>query len=193
LELGIIPAGTELSQRHEMVQAWDALSADEQRLYARMMEIFAGFLAHTDHHIGRLINALKTLGDLDNTIIMLVSDNGASGEGGRTPITLGTGVNSVVGNFFMEQGGIVLPIKMSGSLKQPVFGLNTSLLQAKAREKLKDNLKESLVDQFLKKPGDVAADPNKQPDKPEDAKPAEKKPADLLKGVLDKLKKKEKP
>ena len=133
------------------------------------------------------------LAKLSPALTKRVMPGGASGEGGRTPITLGTGVNSVVGNFFMEQGGIVLPIKMSGSLKQPVFGLNTSLLQAKAREKLKDNLKESLVDQFLKKPGDVAADPNKQPDKPEDAKPAEKKPADLLKGVLDKLKKKEKP
>lgn len=133
------------------------------------------------------------LAKLSPALTRRVLPGGASGEGGRTPITLGTGVSSVVGNFFMDQGGIVLPIKMSGSLKQPVFGLNSSLLQAKAREKLKDNLKEGLVDKFLKKPGDTAADPNKQPDKPEDAKPAERKPADLLKGVLDKLKKKEKP
>ena len=82
LELGLIPPGTELSPRHEMVKAWEAMSADEQRLYARMMEVFAGFLTHTDYHIGRLIQALKALGDLDNTLIMLVSDNGASGEGG---------------------------------------------------------------------------------------------------------------
>jgi arylsulfatase len=82
LEMGIIPPGTELSPRHDKVQAWDALSADEQRLYARMMEVFAGFLSHTDFHVGRLLDALKTLGDFDNTIIMLVSDNGASGEGG---------------------------------------------------------------------------------------------------------------
>ncbi|MFN0112832.1 MAG: AsmA family protein [Blastocatellia bacterium] len=114
---------------------------------------------------------------------------GGAGEGGRTPITLGAGINSVVGNFFMDQGGIVLPIKMSGSLKQPVFGLNSNMLQAKAKEKLKEGLKENLVDQFLKKPGATPADPNK----PEEAKPAEKKPADLLKGVLDRFKKKEKP
>ncbi len=114
---------------------------------------------------------------------------GGSGEGGRTPITLGTGLNSVIGNFFMDQGGIVLPLKMSGSLKQPVFGLNSSMLQAKAKEKLKDNLKEGLVDQFLKKPGVTPADQNKT----DENKPAEKKPADLLKGVLDKLRKKDKP
>ena len=90
----------------------------------------------------------------------------------------------------MDQGGIVLPIKMSGSLKQPVFGLDSSVLEAKAKDKLKENLKENLVDRFLKKPGDAAPD-QKQP---QDSKPAEKpKPADLLKGVLDKFKKKEKP
>lgn len=112
---------------------------------------------------------------------------GQSSEGGgRLPITLGTSVNAVVGNFFMDQGAIVLPIRMSGSLIQPAFGLNSTMLQAKAKEKLK----EGLVDQFLRKPGETATtDPNK----PEEARPAEKKPADLLKGVLDKLKKKEKP
>ena len=54
----------------------------EKKLYARMMEVFAGFLTHTDHHIGRLIEFLKNLGELDNTIIMVISDNGASSEGG---------------------------------------------------------------------------------------------------------------
>jgi len=82
LELGLIPPGTELSPRHDMVKAWETMSADERRLYARMMEVFAGFLTHTDYHIGRLIQSLKELGDLDNTLILLVSDNGASGEGG---------------------------------------------------------------------------------------------------------------
>ena len=51
-------------------------------MYARQMEIFAAFLSHTDYHIGRLLAALQELGDLDNTLIMFVSDNGASGEGG---------------------------------------------------------------------------------------------------------------
>ena len=82
LELGLIPPDTELSPRHDRVKAWETMSADEQRLYARMMEVFAGFLTHTDYHIGRLIQALNQLGDLDNTLILLVSDNGASGEGG---------------------------------------------------------------------------------------------------------------
>ncbi len=82
LELGILPPGTELSPRPDWVKAWDSLSADEKRLYARQMEIFATFLSHTDYHIGRLLAALDELGDLDNTLIMFVSDNGASGEGG---------------------------------------------------------------------------------------------------------------
>src|SRR5262249_53316388 len=60
------------------------LSADERRLYARMMEVFAGFLEHTDHYIGELIKFLKDMGEYDNTLIMLVSDNGASAEGGPT-------------------------------------------------------------------------------------------------------------
>jgi arylsulfatase A-like enzyme len=82
LEMGIIPPGTELSPRPDWVKAWDSLSADEKRLYSRMMEVFAGFLSHTDATIGRVIDALDDLGDLDNTVIMLISDNGASGEGG---------------------------------------------------------------------------------------------------------------
>ena len=113
----------------------------------------------------------------------------ATEGGGRAPITLGTGLSSVVGNFFMDQGGIVLPLKMSGSLKQPVFGLDSSMLQAKAKDKLKENLKENLVDRFLKKPDEQETGQKKT----DDSKPAEKKPVDLLKGVLDKFKKKEKP
>ena len=57
---------------------------EEKKLYARMMEVFAGFLTHTDHHYGRLFDFLKTMGELDNTIIMFISDNGASSEGGPT-------------------------------------------------------------------------------------------------------------
>jgi hypothetical protein len=58
------------------------LGADARRLAARMMEVFAGFLSHTDHHLGRVIDFLKETGQFDNTLIMLVSDNGASAEGG---------------------------------------------------------------------------------------------------------------
>lgn len=104
--------------------------------------------------------------------------------GGKLPINLGTGLSSVIGNFFMDQGAIAVPIKMSGALGQPVFGLNTNLLQARAQERLKEGLKESLLDQFTKKPDEPKSD---------EKKTDEQKPADLLKGVLDKLRKKEKP
>lgn len=81
-ELGLFPPETMLSGHDPDVQDWDALTSDERRLYARMMEVYAGFLEHTDHHIGRLLNHLQERGELDNTLIMLVSDNGASPEGG---------------------------------------------------------------------------------------------------------------
>ena len=83
-ERGILPDGCELSPRPDWVPAWDSLSPDEQRLYARYMEAFAGFLSHTDHQLGRLVEFLERTGDLDNTILVLVSDNGASSEGGPT-------------------------------------------------------------------------------------------------------------
>jgi arylsulfatase len=83
-ELGIIPAHTKLSRHDPDVPDWNALSADERKLYARMMEVFAGFLEHTDHYIGELIAFLKEIGEYENTIIMLISDNGASSEGGPT-------------------------------------------------------------------------------------------------------------
>ena len=83
-KLGIIPAATKLSRHDPDVQDWSKLSADERRLYARMMEVFAGFLEHTDHYIGELIAFLKDIGEYDNTLIMVVSDNGASAEGGPT-------------------------------------------------------------------------------------------------------------
>ncbi len=81
-ELGIIPKTAALSRHDPDVQDWKKLSADERKLYARMMEVFAGFVEHTDHQIGRLIGFLEKLGELDNTLIMAVSDNGASAEGG---------------------------------------------------------------------------------------------------------------
>jgi arylsulfatase len=83
-ELGIAPADAELSRHDPDVQDWDSLSDDERTLYARMMEVFAGFLEHTDHHIGRLLAFLEELGELENTLIMVLSDNGASSEGGPT-------------------------------------------------------------------------------------------------------------
>ena len=83
-EMGIVPADAELSRHDPDVQEWGSLSADERRLYAHMMEVFAGFMEHTDFHLGRLFDFLKSMGEFENTLIMLVSDNGASSEGGPT-------------------------------------------------------------------------------------------------------------
>lgn len=80
--LNIIPSGTALAPRNEGVLSWNDLDADRQRLFARMQEVYAGFIDHTDVQIGRLIQYLETVGELDNTIIVVVSDNGASAEGG---------------------------------------------------------------------------------------------------------------
>jgi arylsulfatase A-like enzyme len=84
LDTGVVPAGTRLSDRPSWVPAWQDLTGDERRLYARMMEVFAGFLTHTDAQIGRLVEHLRTLGILDDTLLLLISDNGASAEGGPT-------------------------------------------------------------------------------------------------------------
>jgi arylsulfatase len=81
-ELGIVPQDAELSRHDPDVQVWESLSADERKLYARMMEVFAGFVTHTDYHYGRLFDFLKSIGQFDNTLIMFISDNGASAEGG---------------------------------------------------------------------------------------------------------------
>ena len=86
-ELGIVPADCDLSRQDPDVPEWDSLSDDARRLYARMMEVFAGFLSHTDHQLGRLLDFLEETGQLDNTIIMVISDNGASAEGGPTGTT----------------------------------------------------------------------------------------------------------
>jgi arylsulfatase A-like enzyme len=83
-ELGIVPKDAELSRHDPDVKPWKECSENEKKLYARMMEVFAGFLTHTDHHIGRLLDFLKTIGEFDNTLIMAISDNGASAEGGPT-------------------------------------------------------------------------------------------------------------
>jgi arylsulfatase len=84
-QLGVIPANTKLTPRPQELPAWDSLSAEQQKLYAHMAEVFAGFLAHTDYEVGRLINAVDQLGELDNTLVIyVVGDNGASAEGGLT-------------------------------------------------------------------------------------------------------------
>jgi arylsulfatase len=83
-EMGLLPETAELSPRPDWVPAWDSLPADEQRLYARFQECFAAYLSYTDHQIGRVIDFLDELGELDNTLVFVLSDNGASSEGGVT-------------------------------------------------------------------------------------------------------------
>ncbi|MFI6830033.1 arylsulfatase [Kribbella sp. NPDC050241] len=100
-KLGLVPADTELPPVNpigtpesrsgpdhkpfpalDYTRPWDTLNADERRLFARMAEVYAGFLAHADHHIGRLLEYLEQTDQLENTLVVVVSDNGASGEGG---------------------------------------------------------------------------------------------------------------
>jgi arylsulfatase len=80
--LGVLPSHAELSPRPDWVPAWSDLSADERRVYARYMEAFAGYLSHTDHQLGRVVEHLRTTGELESTFIAVLSDNGASSEGG---------------------------------------------------------------------------------------------------------------
>jgi len=100
-QMGLVPADTELPPLNpigtpdtrtgpdgqpfpplDYTKQWDSLSEDEKRLFARMAEVYAGFLSHADHHIGRLLDYLEESGQAGNTLVILVSDNGASGEGG---------------------------------------------------------------------------------------------------------------
>jgi arylsulfatase len=81
-ELGIVPANTQLTERIGEIPAWDSLPAEERRLYARQMEVFAAQMEWVDLQIGRVVKELERIGELDNTLIFVTSDNGASGEGG---------------------------------------------------------------------------------------------------------------
>ncbi len=100
-EMGIVPSDTELPPINpigtpetrtgpdgkpfpmmDVTKPWDSLSDGEKELFSRMAEVYAGFLSHADHHIGRLLDFLEFSGERENTIVILVSDNGASGEGG---------------------------------------------------------------------------------------------------------------
>jgi arylsulfatase len=81
--MGVIPASTRLPDANPGDRKWDDLSPAEKRVFARFMEVYAGFLTHADTELGRLIEALKTSGAYDNTLILLMSDNGAAGEAGQ--------------------------------------------------------------------------------------------------------------
>lgn len=79
---GVIPPGTELAPRNQGVEPWDSLSADEKLVSARLQEAFAAMVDHTDHQLGRFVDYLKEIGKFDNTIFVVLADNGASQEGG---------------------------------------------------------------------------------------------------------------
>jgi arylsulfatase A-like enzyme len=82
IKLGVVPAGTKLAPKPAAIKDWDKLSADEKRLFARQMEVFAGFAAQTDYEVGRLIDSIADMGQLDNTLVFyILGDNGASAEG----------------------------------------------------------------------------------------------------------------
>jgi len=81
--LGVIPANAQLTPRPKDLPAWESLTADQKKVAARLMETYAGFLAHTDAQVGKLVAALGQMGTFDNTLVFyIVGDNGASGEGG---------------------------------------------------------------------------------------------------------------
>lgn len=83
IEMGLVPAGTKLAPKAEAIKDWETLSEDEKTLFKHQVEVFAAFLDYTDHHIGRLIDAIDETGELDNTLIFYIAgDNGTSGEGG---------------------------------------------------------------------------------------------------------------
>lgn len=84
-KLGIVPQNTELSKRPDLFPAWDSLSGAQKKLYARQMEVFAGFSENADWNVGRLLDAIKEMGELDNTLVIYIwGDNGASMEGTLT-------------------------------------------------------------------------------------------------------------
>jgi arylsulfatase len=95
--LGMVPENTKLTPRPEEIPGWNGLSEDAKRLYARHQEVFAGFLGHTDYHVGRLLDAVRALPDAENTLIIYVAgDNGPSAEGSLTGTT----------NNMMTQNGL---------------------------------------------------------------------------------------
>ena len=94
-KLGILPANAVLPDRNSLIKAWKDLSPEEQKVNARFMEVYAGFLEYTDYEIGRLVNHLKENGQFDNTaIFVIIGDNGGSKEGTEYGVT-----NKAIGNL----------------------------------------------------------------------------------------------
>jgi arylsulfatase len=87
IKLGVVPAGTKLAPKPDAIKDWDKLTADEKKLFARQMEVLAGYGEYADTEIGRLVDAIADLGQLDNTLVFYIAgDNGASAEGGMSGV-----------------------------------------------------------------------------------------------------------
>jgi arylsulfatase A-like enzyme len=99
-ELGVVPENTDLAPRDQWVKAWDNLTEDEKKVYARLAEVHAAYIDFTDEQIGRLLDYLTASGQLDNTMIVVISDNGASPEGDANGYT-----NMVMWANFVSEGG----------------------------------------------------------------------------------------
>jgi len=97
----------------DYVKPWDALPENEKQLYRRMAEVYAGFLSYTDHQIGRIIDFLEQSGQLDNTLIIVISDNGASGEGGPTGWAMAFNTPFKMWKRYTYNGGICDPLIVS--------------------------------------------------------------------------------
>ena len=94
-QAGIVPADTKLTARPDGIPAWDSLTPEQKKVYARMMEVYAGALAHADHEIGRVIESVAEMGQLDNTVIIyIMGDNGASAEGSMQGTSNEIGINA---------------------------------------------------------------------------------------------------
>jgi len=113
IQLGIVPPGTKLAPKPEAIKDWAKLSGDEKRLFARQMEIYAAYAEYTDTEIGRLVGALRDIGQLDDTLVVyILGDNGTSAEGGMNgmfnEMTWANGVDETVPDIlehFDELGG----------------------------------------------------------------------------------------
>ena len=130
-KMGLLPKDTELTPLNPLigekgpdgqdwpaldtVRPWDSLSDEEKKLFARMAEVFAGYVSYTDHEIGRIIDYLEQSGELENTIVVVISDNGASGEGGPN--------GSVNENLFFN--GIADDIKANLRMMNELGGVST--------------------------------------------------------------------
>ncbi|MGA3082274.1 MAG: arylsulfatase [Terracidiphilus sp.] len=103
-KLGVIPANAVLPDRNPNVKPWDSLTPDEKKLYARFMEVYAGYLTYSDFEVARLVNHLKEIGQLDNTLIFIsIGDNGASKEGTH--------------NGTIDQGLVPTPVSEQNNIK----------------------------------------------------------------------------